>query len=1107
MRVAREHSLAGETQNTRRRFFGSGKGEGQKEGTGLSWGNPLIQVFFFVFFTVSVVLLINVGSGITPLQVTEDAIGEPALTDVKASRDFTFVQIDPKATEDKRNEAAAGVPNVYDHHVDMREEIIGHVRQAFADVRRPLRQAEAELMRNAAKIDEPAQDPDGEESPGEESPGEDDKGEPGDKPKNKPPKPAGPSKGAKPVKKHDAPSDKDNKAVAKDEKTGDEPDSDVGEAPKPRKRLSVISLEALKDFRVRTSEAMRANFDAALKVAVISDEHFTVLARSGFSRTAEEALVSMINSIMQRRVVKDRRLLEVKRRGILLRRVRNGGVEQQLKVFDIDESFLSLSDLARELELMAPGRLREISEPQMRQALTALAAELSTPNTVYNHARTEELREEARASVPDLGEKTIFRKGQMIVRAGSPITARHVQIIAEMEGTTDARLTRGQILFGTLIAVLVLVALFYAFSRRNISKFRPAPRDLGLMGTLLIVQVGLFQVMVIVLERLGEFWSSATPEMLYYMAPLAFGAMIVRLANNSETAMIFSVLSAFLVGMAVEQSLTLGAFVLVTSLVGAHGVGQLCHRMDLLKAGLQVGVAGAIMALIIYLLRGEALAFPALGAVLAGFGGGLLCGIMVNATLPLVEFAFGYTTDMKLLELADLNHPAIKELILKAPGTYHHSVIVGTLAKEAAEAINANPLLARVGAYYHDIGKTRNPQYFAENQRSGQNLHDKLKPNMSALIIKAHVKDGLELARQHKLPREIQDFIAMHHGSTLIAYFYHRAKSMEDPDIPEVDEKDYRYPGPKPQTRETAIVMLADGIEAASRSMPEPTPARLKGLVQKMINHLFADGQLDECNLTLKDLNAIAKAFIRVLTSMYYTRPQYPGQEKNPGSRKTGSRKDNSSQSGEFKRSDVTQTGERKRRRKNKDGGKALSKGNAERGATSSGSHRVRDLDSAESIPLPDVGFDELPPMDIGGLEPSQVRITGPLPPLDQMMESVRKMAEEEEAAVQAKSSGKSKKKKVKIKEDGAQAADKDRSAAAPTAQEGQQTTAAQEPPQTDQEDDDSQPPASKEEDSNDHGADADHQSDPQGDEVGHEDGHPSSEFQDPPSLRRLGLS
>ncbi|MEZ4460466.1 MAG: HDIG domain-containing protein [bacterium] len=217
---------------------------------------------------------------------------------------------------------------------------------------------------------------------------------------------------------------------------------------------------------------------------------------------------------------------------------------------------------------------------------------------------------------------------------------------------------------------------------------------------------------------------------------------------------------------------------------------------------------------------------------------------------------------------------------MRAPGSYHHSMMVGSLCEAAAEAVGGNPLLARVGAYYHDIGKAKNPQYFAENQKPGINPHDKLKPNMSALIIKAHVKDGLEMARHYRLPEVIQVFIAQHHGTSLIAYFYHRAKQLEDPEIHGVDEKDYRYPGPKPQSRETAICLLADGIEAASRAMPEPTPAKLKGLVQKMINKAFTDGQLDECELTLKDLNLIAQAFNRILAGIYHHRPEYPGDKK-----------------------------------------------------------------------------------------------------------------------------------------------------------------------------------------------------------------------------------
>ncbi|MEO1268765.1 MAG: HDIG domain-containing metalloprotein, partial [Myxococcota bacterium] len=357
---------------------------------------------------------------------------------------------------------------------------------------------------------------------------------------------------------------------------------------------------------------------------------------------------------------------------------------------------------------------------------------------------------------------------------------------------------------------------------------------------------------------------------------MAVSLLTAKRTNIAPTAIVFIVPMALFAGLGAHQPLEYVAYLTAGSLVGANAMGKVTHRMDLLKAGLMVGLVNAVMICSVLLLRGEMEFKVYLVAVAVGFSSGLMSGVLVSALLPLIEWAFDYTTDIKLLELADLNHPALRELIMKAPGSYHHSVIVGNLCKEAAEAIGANPLLARVGAYYHDIGKGKNPQYFAENQRQGNNPHDKLKPNMSALIIKAHVKDGLELARQHNLPREIEDFIAQHHGTNLIAYFYHRAKSLEDPDIPEVDEKDYRYPGPKPQTRETAICLLADGIEAASRAMPDPTPDRLKGLVQKMINKAFADGQLDECELTLKDLNAIAKAFIRVLMGMYHSRPQYP---------------------------------------------------------------------------------------------------------------------------------------------------------------------------------------------------------------------------------------
>ena len=241
----------------------------------------------------------------------------------------------------------------------------------------------------------------------------------------------------------------------------------------------------------------------------------------------------------------------------------------------------------------------------------------------------------------------------------------------------------------------------------------------------------------------------------------------------------------------------------------------------------------------------------------------------------MLESAFRYTTDIKLLELSRMDHPLLKELAMRAPGTYHHSIVIGTLAEAGAESINANPLLARVAAYYHDIGKLKMPAYFIENA-GDENKHDRLTPSMSSLVITSHVKEGAELAEKHRLGPGIIDIIRQHHGTSLISFFYQKAVSGKDPDGKEVDEKSFRYPGPKPQTKEAGLVMLADAIEAASKTLPDPTPDRVQWLSQKIVNRIFTDGQLDECELTLKDLHSITKSFNRVFAGIYHQRIDYP---------------------------------------------------------------------------------------------------------------------------------------------------------------------------------------------------------------------------------------
>ncbi|MCM8792153.1 MAG: HDIG domain-containing protein [Candidatus Omnitrophica bacterium] len=292
------------------------------------------------------------------------------------------------------------------------------------------------------------------------------------------------------------------------------------------------------------------------------------------------------------------------------------------------------------------------------------------------------------------------------------------------------------------------------------------------------------------------------------------------------------------------------------------------RRFQVIRAGM---VAGLVQVVSILFLKKFVMGDPLI--YIWFFLNGCVCGIVISGVLPLFEYLFDRITNITLLELSDFDNPLLREMILKAPGTYHHSLIVGNLAEAASEAIGADALLSRIGAYYHDIGKINKPMYFIENQTLGKNSYDNLSPSLSKLIIINHVKEGAALARRYKLNEKIIDFILQHHGTSLVYYFY--LKALQDMKDERIDD-DFRYPGPKPKTKETAVVLLADSVEAASRTMRQPTPTKIAELVHRIINNKFIDGQLDECELTLKDLEKIAGVFIKILTSMYHARITYP---------------------------------------------------------------------------------------------------------------------------------------------------------------------------------------------------------------------------------------
>jgi putative nucleotidyltransferase with HDIG domain len=468
-----------------------------------------------------------------------------------------------------------------------------------------------------------------------------------------------------------------------------------------------------------------------------------------------------------------------------------------------------------------------------------------------------------------------LQKGEMIVRVGERITAEEAH---KLDAVFDSPLVGNRLFtaFGTFGLILVLFYFPYRFACKNIRKFNPTNKDVLIISLLIALSFVCFKTALLITHSIGSVFPSIETASYLYLFPFAAGAMIVRIFMNSEVALVYCAILAPLLGIMFDNNMLVVIYSLLGSIVGAHGVRHCTSRGTVYAAGLKVSVVNLALALSFQILNNAIFTTQTLYVALFALLSGFVSAALVSSVIPLVETLFQYTTNIKLLELANLNSPVLRELMIKAPGTYHHSIVVGNLVEAAAESIGANPLLARVAAYYHDIGKASKSLYFIENQAGEENRHDKLTPSMSALILVSHIKEGAELARENRLGQPIIDIIRQHHGTTLIKFFYERAKSQAAVSGQLVDERDFRYPGPKPQTREAGIVMLADCVEAASRTLLNPSPDRIQGLVQKLINNIFIDGQLDECELTLKNLHEIARSFTAILNGIFHHRIEYP---------------------------------------------------------------------------------------------------------------------------------------------------------------------------------------------------------------------------------------
>ncbi|MFA6350388.1 MAG: HDIG domain-containing metalloprotein [Candidatus Omnitrophota bacterium] len=381
-----------------------------------------------------------------------------------------------------------------------------------------------------------------------------------------------------------------------------------------------------------------------------------------------------------------------------------------------------------------------------------------------------------------------------------------------------------------------------------------------------LLNIALLYVIVFV----GSYYVSKNGWPIFYVPFCVIPMLAAIMFGNLELPFLLSAACGLTVASIYGNNLNLGLLFLISGSVSAMLVIGARKRSVVIRAGLLIGL---IQALLLFFVTNFNFYYPFryLLAVLNG----IACGFIVIGVLPVFEYLFRTVTNISLLELADFNHPLLQRLIMEAPGTYHHSLVVGNLAEAACRPIGANALLARIGAYYHDIGKLDKSEYFIENQDVPLNKHDALSPSMSKIVIMNHVKEGVELANKYHLNPKLIEFIAQHHGNSLVYYFYRRAlENLEEEQ--DVQEEGFRYPGPKPSSKETAVVLLADSVEAATRSLKDPSPSKIEEVVHKVINNKFIDGQLDECELTLRDLEKISAIFIRILSGIYHSRIAYP---------------------------------------------------------------------------------------------------------------------------------------------------------------------------------------------------------------------------------------
>ncbi len=602
----------------------------------------------------------------------------------------------------------------------------------------------------------------------------------------------------------------------------------------------------------------------------------TYLRQRGFPADLAESLINIVGRILEGGVLISKDLFHSreKERGFVL--ILPPQTESVVNVADFPD--LPEAKAQAEAEVARLGL-----SPRRKVVLADLARGFLQPNITLESVETESRRGQAAAQVEPIFYQ--IKKDKVIVRKGDEVTAEHLRQIrlinAHLTTTPSWLLT----VLGTFILMTMLfLAMWYYL--RTLEKTTEAVRIFLLLGLSIILSLvfdRLAQFFAPLISQNASFSLLANRESYVYAVPFQFGALLFAFLTTVPVALVFVILNSLAAGYVFQGDYLLTIFCLIGGLAAIYGVKYFRRqkRTTVLRAGLAIMTpVSMLLVLALHLVRervGE-IGLLASDAFLALMGGAL-ASALAFVLLPMIEIVFGFVTAPRLAEMTSTDNPVLKQMAIEAPGSYHHSLIVATLAEKAAEDIRLDSLLVKTGALYHDIGKLKRPEYFYENRSRKSDSHRGLKPSMSRLVIVAHVKEGVEMARALRLPRRVRDIVEQHHGTNLVKYFYQKAKEKYDPEMQTVGEEHFRYPGPSPQSKEAALVMLADSTEAACRTLRQPSEDNLKRVIQEIFDGFVQEGELDASGLSFAELRVVANSFLSTLESIYHPRVSYPGDD------------------------------------------------------------------------------------------------------------------------------------------------------------------------------------------------------------------------------------